>query len=262
MSAAVAATRRAVRSRSRALITDNDRKILEQEGQQRLFVEVTNRRSVDEWAEIIRAHIGRSVEAVIAAGKHLVAARNDVDHGEWLPLLGRVGIGERTAQRLMFIANNLQLANPTRVSDLPAAWGTLYELTKLPHDVLEAKIADGTITPETTRKAAAELRSSGGEDPPDHDYEEHWQGMPAYRNNPPEQFGRVSVLFARKEDMELFAKLIEQPITDRTKAVWFPAKPKVSRKDFMWHGSTSRMDKTFHDAELDPEDPEAAEQVA
>jgi hypothetical protein len=79
--------------------------------------EVTNRRSVDEWVEIIRADLGRSVEAVIAAGRNLVEARIQFDDGEWLPLLERIGIGDRTAQRFMFIANHLRVGeSDTRVA--------------------------------------------------------------------------------------------------------------------------------------------------
>jgi hypothetical protein len=121
--------------------------------------DTANRRTIDEWAQIIRADIRRSVEGIIAAGRNLVEARNEVGHGEWLPLLKHIGIGERTAQRLMFIANNLRLANPTHVSHLPPSWGTVYELVKLlPPDVLEAKIIDGTITPEITRAEIARLK--------------------------------------------------------------------------------------------------------
>src|SRR5262245_10866946 len=118
---------------------------------------VTHRHSVDEWADTVRANIRGSVENIIAAGRNLVEAHDDLGRGEWLPLLKRVGIGERTAQRLMFIANNLRLANPTHVSHLPPCWGTLYELTKLAPDVLEAKIIEGMITPEITRAEVARL---------------------------------------------------------------------------------------------------------
>jgi hypothetical protein len=225
----------------------------------------TNRLSVDEWAEIIRADLGRAVEAIIATGEHLREAQRQVDHGEWLPLLGRVGIGPRMAQMLMAIADHPVISNANHGSHLPPSWRTLYQLTKLPDATLEARIADGTINPDVTRKAVEALVSEAHRaerEEQQAEYEKHWQDMPEFRNNPPEPFGRVSVLFARREDMELFAKLIEQPITPRTKAVWFPAKPKASRKDFMFHGTTSRMDKTFHDAELDPEKPEAAEPVA
>jgi hypothetical protein len=116
-------------------------------------------RSIDEWARIITGDLTRAVEGIIAAGQNPVKARTQVPHGEWLPLLKRVGIGDRKAQRLMFIANNLRLANPTRVSHLPPCWGTLYELTKLAPDVLEAKIIEGMITPEITRAEVARLKS-------------------------------------------------------------------------------------------------------
>jgi len=42
----------------------------------------------------------------------------------------------RTAQRLMAVAADARLANPTHVSLLPPSWGTLYELTKLPDDAV------------------------------------------------------------------------------------------------------------------------------
>jgi hypothetical protein len=44
---------------------------------------------------------------------------------------------ERTAQRLMSIASDPRLSNPTHVSVLPNSWGTLYELTKLTDEALQ-----------------------------------------------------------------------------------------------------------------------------
>jgi hypothetical protein len=64
----------------------------------------------------------------------------------------------------MKIAANEVLANPTHVSHLPPSWGTLYELATLPTEVLEAKIADGTITPDTERKDVARLKAPEDED--------------------------------------------------------------------------------------------------
>jgi hypothetical protein len=160
MSAVAAATRRAVRSRSRALITDNDRKILEQEGQQRLFVEVTNPRSVDEWVEVIRADLGRAVEGIIAAGKHLQEAKREVGRGNWLPLLERVGIEARTAQMLMTIAGHPVISNAKHCFAFPPSWGTLAQLARLDDEALEAAIKDGTVRPDMTRKDAMALLPS------------------------------------------------------------------------------------------------------
>jgi hypothetical protein len=41
------------------------------------------------------------------------------------------------------------------VQHLPPHWGTLYEITKLPDRIFEAKIADGSIHPEMQRKDVA-----------------------------------------------------------------------------------------------------------
>jgi hypothetical protein len=65
-----------------------------------------------------------------------------------------------TARKLMTIARHPVLSNRSHVNVLPASWGTLYALaTKLPAELLEAKIADGTITPEIERKDVALLRN-------------------------------------------------------------------------------------------------------
>jgi hypothetical protein len=55
---------------------------------------LSNRRSVDEWFDTIAADAGHSVEGIIAEGRHLQAAKEELDHhGEWLPLLERLKIG-------------------------------------------------------------------------------------------------------------------------------------------------------------------------
>jgi hypothetical protein len=120
---------------------------------------LSNRRSVDEWAEVIANDFNHAVEGIVAAGQHLRDAKDQLDHhGEWLPLLQRVGINERTAQRFMKIAANEVLANPTHWVGFPTFWRTLSEMATLPTDILEAKIADGTITPKTTRAEIAALK--------------------------------------------------------------------------------------------------------
>ena len=45
--------------------------------------------------------------------------------------------GPRTAQRLIAIAASPALSNATHVSLLPTAWGTRYELSRLPEEQLE-----------------------------------------------------------------------------------------------------------------------------
>lgn len=86
-------------------------------------------------------------------------AKEALPHGAFAAMIDSdLPFKARTAQRLMVTASDERLANPTHVSHLPPHWGTLYELTKLPDDVFQTKLADGTIHPEMQRKDVAQER--------------------------------------------------------------------------------------------------------
>src|SRR5215472_5229244 len=59
----------------------------------------------------------------------------------------------------MKIAVNEVLANPTHWVAFPASWRTLSELAALPPKFLEAKIVNGTITPDLERKGVTTLKN-------------------------------------------------------------------------------------------------------
>jgi hypothetical protein len=61
----------------------------------------------------------------------------------------------RTAERLMAIARNPVLTKSDNLSLLPPSSGTLYLLSQVDVDRLEAKLADGTIT---SRLEAADVK--------------------------------------------------------------------------------------------------------
>ena len=52
----------------------------------------------------------------------------------------------------------LRLQNLHTVQLLPAAWGTIYELTKLPDETLEQAVTEGAITSRTTRAEVRNMR--------------------------------------------------------------------------------------------------------
>jgi N6-adenosine-specific RNA methylase IME4 len=106
-----------------------------------------------EWADRITAAWRTSVEGVIEVGRLLAEARKALDHGEFTAMIDRdLPFKARTAQRLMKIADDERLSNPTHVSLLPPHWGTLYELTKLTDAQFAAKVASGQIHPELERR--------------------------------------------------------------------------------------------------------------
>lgn len=111
-------------------------------------------RTSDEWAEIIRSDLGRAVEGIVSAGRNLIAAKEDVQHGEWLPMLEEIGIDQGTARRLMSIGRNPAISNRGNCHDFPTAMRALYELSRMDPDDIEDGIQHGRITPDMTIKDA------------------------------------------------------------------------------------------------------------
>jgi hypothetical protein len=93
-----------------------------------------------------------AVERIIAAGKVLVRAKAELKHGQWSGWVkDYLRISLSTADALRRIAEHPLLSKSEFVQNLPPSWGTLFELTKLPHEALWEMLRDGTIHPELTR---------------------------------------------------------------------------------------------------------------
>jgi len=118
-------------------------------------------RSADEWAEIINRAWQKSVETILQTGEWILDAKNDLPHGEFEHMVQtKLAFGPSTARKLMTIARHPVLSNRAHAHVLPCSWDTLYQLaTKLPPEVLEAKIVDGVITPSLERKGITSLRN-------------------------------------------------------------------------------------------------------
>lgn len=111
----------------------------------------------NDWAAQISAAWRSSVSGIIETGRLIAAAKAALPHGDFTIMVGEaLPFTARTAQRLMAIGADERLSNPTRVSLLPPNWGTLYELTKLDDERLEAEIAAGTIRPDMERREIAQ----------------------------------------------------------------------------------------------------------
>jgi hypothetical protein len=91
------------------------------------------------------------VASIIERGRVLIEAKEELAHGSFEATIKR-HFDIRTAQCLMKITRHPVLSNANHGSLLPPSWRTLYELTKLPDDVLLAKLKDGTISPKFERK--------------------------------------------------------------------------------------------------------------
>ena len=59
-------------------------------------------------------------------------------------------------------------------------------------------------------------------------WEEHWVGMPEFNQKDLTPWKSIYIHFETRKDMEEFAKLVGQEITERTQSIWFP-KAKIGK---------------------------------
>ena len=63
------------------------------------------------------------------------------------------------------------------------------------------------------------------------DAELEWSGMPEFNNDDLSPKRQIIISFKTDEDVQLFAKLINQELTTKTKSVWFPKVNDLVQKD-------------------------------
>lgn len=114
----------------------------------------------EQWADRIGTQMGKSVEAIIEVGRLLIKAKAELAHGEWGRMFDDklLPMSQRTAIRLIQIANHPVLSDRSHGTNLPPSWRTLYELSHLKPAELNAAFKDGLISPEMPRTAVAALR--------------------------------------------------------------------------------------------------------
>jgi hypothetical protein len=115
---------------------------------------LSNRRDwkyFDEKLAELRAH---DVENIIARGRLLIEAHEELEHGSYEATVKRhMDLGD--ARRYRIVAAHPIISHRGHGHALPPSMRTLYELTKLPTEMLRAKLMDGTINPKTQRKDVA-----------------------------------------------------------------------------------------------------------
>lgn len=112
----------------------------------------------------VRHHLWQGALAMLEAGRRLCWLRDREPHGEWLPLLARIGIHERNA-RLMMSAARKFMDGPNRklASDLGSVT-KVYELAAMPDEDLDELREGGTVAgltlDDVDRMAPSELRAA------------------------------------------------------------------------------------------------------
>ena len=108
--------------------------------------------SPEHWANQINRRIGVGLEALLLAGKDLLDAKKAMGHGGFGAMFasGLLRIDQRTAERLMRVADNNALVNSTNWSVLPQSIHSLDKLASLDEPVIEDAIRAGEIKPSMT----------------------------------------------------------------------------------------------------------------
>jgi hypothetical protein len=117
-----------------------------------------------------RNALKKSVEGIIEAGRVLIEAKNELEHGQfidWVVNDLRFGIRKdggrpadlRKAQMLMFLARNEVISNACHWHAFPPSLRTLWELTQIrPKQRLIDLIENGTVNSGMTREETVALR--------------------------------------------------------------------------------------------------------
>ena len=116
-------------------------------------------RGVEEWITEINQAFGFSVGWLVSTGQLLCKAKGQLEHGQWASMFsrGKLRFGIRTAQMLMKVSEHATLRNAKYISYFPPAWSVLYELSKLPAELLEQEIATGAVHPELKLAEARQI---------------------------------------------------------------------------------------------------------
>ncbi|MCH4576609.1 DUF3102 domain-containing protein [Achromobacter xylosoxidans] len=105
------------------------------------------------YEHVIRNHLARSAEEMLAAGRALLVVREHVPHGEWMETLDRLGLHVNLAGRMTKAA--LKFSNsPTSVNLVEAAGNKskLFELLVLDDEEIQELSEGGTVAGLTLDK--------------------------------------------------------------------------------------------------------------
>jgi hypothetical protein len=66
------------------------------------------------------------------------------------------------------------------------------------------------------------------------DWQKEWKNMPEYKSDNLEPYRSLIIHFKNKNDIQEFANLLNQKITNKTKSIWFPKLEKKILKNYRY----------------------------
>ena len=118
---------------------------------------LANRRGWEYFDQKLTALRVNDVENIMERGRLLSEAKDELEHGSFEAMVKRhFDLG--TARMYRIVAAHPVISNRCHGNALPPSLRTLFELTKLPTEVLQAKLKDGSINPTTERRHVTQWR--------------------------------------------------------------------------------------------------------
>lgn len=68
----------------------------------------------------------------------------------------------------------------------------------------------------------------------ENEWQKEWKDMPEFVQNKKEPYSKIIIRFENENDLQEFAKLINQKLTKKTKSIWFPFKSHFSGIKKFW----------------------------
>lgn len=68
----------------------------------------------------------------------------------------------------------------------------------------------------------------------DVDWKKHWVGMPEFENEAKKAHKSLTIHFRNEEDYQEFSQLVEQPLTRKSKSIWYPALSNYKNSLLRW----------------------------
>lgn len=112
---------------------------------------------VQRYADKISSAWQKAVDGILSVSQLLKQAETDLSDVEQMDLYGELPFSKSTADKLLSIANDKRLNDPTYKKYLPPHWTTLYEMTQLDDKTFKEGIAEGLINPAVERRHILEL---------------------------------------------------------------------------------------------------------
>lgn len=114
----------------------------------------------EQWAQALGGW-GGAVKAIHATGLALESAKSELEHGTFMEMVENDLPFQKTkVESLIAISRSGLCQNPVTAGNLPISWNTLYELSRLDENVLEAAVQDGRVHIDMTRADAKKLATA------------------------------------------------------------------------------------------------------